>query len=121
MAQSVSIHLRYAMQCTTHSPGQALTLPLAIGRRSSTVLNPRSYVKEKLWTQAPVFTGSTNFEPLADAKNILITGGAGFMYVASKPLEARPVRLFEPVASARLMWTQSLLVRTPYSPYVPPL
>ncbi|EMD62923.1 hypothetical protein COCSADRAFT_119751 [Bipolaris sorokiniana ND90Pr] len=48
-------------------------------RRSSTVLNPRSYVKEKLWTQAPVFTGSTNFEPLADAKNILITGGAGFI------------------------------------------
>lgn len=69
------------------------------------MLNPRSYVKEKLWTQAPVFTGSTNFEPLADAKNILITGGAGFMYVASKPLEAR----------------RSLLVRTPYSPYIPPL
>ena len=52
------------------------------------MLNPRSYVKEELWKQAPVFTGSTCFEPLEDAKNILVTGGAGFMYVvASRPLQ----------------------------------
>jgi hypothetical protein len=44
-------------------------------------LDPRSYVTEDLWKQAPVLTGSTKFEPLSDAKNILITGGAGFMYV----------------------------------------
>jgi hypothetical protein len=28
-----------------------------------------------------VLLGSTKFEPLPDAKNILVTGGAGFMYV----------------------------------------
>jgi hypothetical protein len=28
-----------------------------------------------------VLTGSTKCEPLPDAKNILVTGGAGFMYV----------------------------------------
>ncbi|KAH7372275.1 hypothetical protein BKA66DRAFT_468601 [Pyrenochaeta sp. MPI-SDFR-AT-0127] len=48
-------------------------------RRGSTILNPKSYVKEELWRQAPVFTGSTKFEPLPDAKGILITGGAGFI------------------------------------------
>ncbi|USP77352.1 Trifunctional UDP-glucose 4,6-dehydratase/UDP-4-keto-6-deoxy-D-glucose 3,5-epimerase/UDP-4-keto-L-rhamnose-reductase RHM1 [Curvularia clavata] len=58
---------------------QALTVSMATGRRSSTVLNPRSYVKEELWKKAPVFTGSTCFAPLEDVKNILITGGAGFI------------------------------------------
>lgn len=50
-------------------------------RRNSTILNPRSYVAEELSKQAPVFTGSTKFEALQDAHNILVTGGAGFMYV----------------------------------------
>jgi hypothetical protein len=45
------------------------------------LLNPRSYFKDELWQQAPVLTGSTKFDLLPDAKNILITGGAGFMYV----------------------------------------
>lgn len=31
------------------------------------------------WKDAPILTGSTKFEPLTDVKNILITGGAGFM------------------------------------------
>lgn len=44
-------------------------------------MNPRTYVKEELWREAPVLTGTTKFEPLHNAKNILITGGAGFMYV----------------------------------------
>ncbi|KAF2831731.1 NAD(P)-binding protein [Ophiobolus disseminans] len=48
-------------------------------RRGSTVLNPRLYFKEELWQQAPVLIGSTAFEPLPDAKNILVTGGAGFI------------------------------------------
>ena len=67
-----------------HSPTQALTIP---GRRGSTVLNARCHVKQELWKQAPILIGSTNFEPLPDAKNILITGGAGFMYVATRPRE----------------------------------
>ncbi|KAL5373719.1 hypothetical protein PMIN03_009224 [Paraphaeosphaeria minitans] len=48
-------------------------------RRDSTVLNPRSYLTEDLWKQAPVLTGTTRFEPREDARNILVTGGAGFI------------------------------------------
>jgi hypothetical protein len=32
-----------------------------------------------VWKEAPVLIGSTKFEPLPDVKNIMITGGAGFM------------------------------------------
>lgn len=32
-----------------------------------------------VWKDAPVLTGSTRFEPLPNVKNIMITGGAGFM------------------------------------------
>ncbi|KAI1122857.1 dtdp-glucose-dehydratase [Nemania abortiva] len=32
-----------------------------------------------VWKEAPVLTGSTKFEPLPDVKNIMITGGAGFI------------------------------------------
>jgi hypothetical protein len=32
-----------------------------------------------IWKEAPVLIGSTKFEPLPDVKNIMITGGAGFM------------------------------------------
>jgi len=32
-----------------------------------------------IWKEAPVLKGSTQFEPLPDVKNIMITGGAGFM------------------------------------------
>jgi hypothetical protein len=60
---------------------QALTVNAA--RRNSTLLNPRSYVTEELSKQAPVLIGSTKFEALHDVKNILVTGGAGFMYVNS--------------------------------------
>ncbi|CBX95680.1 hypothetical protein IAQ61_004511 [Plenodomus lingam] len=48
-------------------------------RRASTILNPKSYVQQELWRQAPVLTGNTKFEPLANTKNILVTGGAGFI------------------------------------------
>jgi len=33
-----------------------------------------------VWQDAPVLTGTTKFEPLPDVKNIMVTGGAGFMY-----------------------------------------
>jgi hypothetical protein len=36
-----------------------------------------------VWKDAPVLKGSTRFEPLPDVKNIMITGGAGFMYDSS--------------------------------------
>lgn len=32
-----------------------------------------------VWKDAPVLTGTTKFEPLPDVKNIMITGGAGFI------------------------------------------
>ncbi|KAF2758509.1 NAD(P)-binding protein [Pseudovirgaria hyperparasitica] len=32
-----------------------------------------------LWREAPVFKGTTKFDPLPDMKNILVTGGAGFI------------------------------------------
>merc|ERR1712230_195593 len=32
-----------------------------------------------VWKDAPVLTGSTKYEPLPDVKNIMITGGAGFI------------------------------------------
>ncbi|KAF1969182.1 NAD(P)-binding protein [Bimuria novae-zelandiae CBS 107.79] len=48
-------------------------------RRNSTVLNPRSYLTDDLWKQAPVLTGNTRFKPREDARNILVTGGAGFI------------------------------------------
>jgi hypothetical protein len=32
-----------------------------------------------VWKEAPILTGSTKFEALPDVKNIMITGGAGFM------------------------------------------
>lgn len=42
--------------------------------------HPRRFYQDYgIWKDAPVFTGSTKFEPLPDVKNIMITGGAGFM------------------------------------------
>jgi len=32
-----------------------------------------------VWRDAPVLTGSTKFEPLPEVKNIMVTGGAGFI------------------------------------------
>ncbi|TAQ88307.1 dTDP-glucose 4,6-dehydratase [Chlorociboria aeruginascens] len=32
-----------------------------------------------IWKEAPILIGSTKFEPLPDVKNIMITGGAGFI------------------------------------------
>ena len=32
-----------------------------------------------VWKDAPVLIGTTKYEPLPDVKNIMITGGAGFM------------------------------------------
>jgi len=32
-----------------------------------------------VWQHAPVLTGTTKFEPLPDVRNIMVTGGAGFM------------------------------------------
>jgi len=39
-----------------------------------------SFLPERdIWQHAPILTGSTKFEPQQDVKNIMITGGEGFM------------------------------------------
>lgn len=40
---------------------------------------PKYFDEFGIWKKAPVLIGSTKFEPLPDVKNIMITGGAGFM------------------------------------------
>lgn len=35
----------------------------------------------QIWQDAPLLKGVTKFEALLDVKNILVTGGEGFMYV----------------------------------------
>lgn len=48
-----------------------------------TSLESRFFVDEGTWHDAPVLTGQTSFTPLPNVKNILVTGGEGFMYAAS--------------------------------------
>lgn len=51
----------------------------ANGAATTKVTKPRFFEDYGIWKQAPILTGSTKFEPLPDVKNIMITGGAGFM------------------------------------------
>jgi len=44
-------------------------------------LRRRFFEDYGIWNEAPVLIGTTKFEPRPDVKNIMITGGAGFMYV----------------------------------------
>ncbi|KAI1457256.1 NAD(P)-binding protein [Annulohypoxylon moriforme] len=51
----------------------------ANGAASTKVTKPRFFEDYGIWKQAPILTGSTKFEPLPEVKNIMITGGAGFI------------------------------------------
>ncbi|PPJ56266.1 hypothetical protein CBER1_06363 [Cercospora berteroae] len=44
-------------------------------------LESRFFVDDGCWRDAPILTGQTSFEPLPDVRNILVTGGEGFMSV----------------------------------------
>jgi len=44
-----------------------------------TSLESRFFIDNGTWHDAPLLTGQTCFEPLADVKNILATRGEGFM------------------------------------------
>lgn len=46
----------------------------------------RHLLDSGIWREAPVLTGTTRFAPLPDCKNILVTGGAGFMFVVPAPV-----------------------------------
>lgn len=42
--------------------------------------NQKHYTQDlEVWKRAPVLKGTTNFEPRHDVRNIMVTGGAGFM------------------------------------------
>jgi len=48
--------------------------------RAEGVRRRRSFFEDYgVWKEAPVLIGTTKFTPLPDVKNIMITGGAGFM------------------------------------------
>ncbi|KAI1854835.1 hypothetical protein JX266_000953 [Neoarthrinium moseri] len=50
------------------------------GNHPATANGTNGYYHDSgIWKDAPVLTGSTQFEPLPDVKNIMITGGAGFI------------------------------------------
>lgn len=38
-----------------------------------------------VWKDSPVLKGTTKFEPIPGVKNIMVTGGAGFMYAPLTP------------------------------------
>ncbi|GAB7363560.1 hypothetical protein MBLNU230_g3827t1 [Neophaeotheca triangularis] len=44
-----------------------------------TSLSARFFEDDGLWKEAPLLTGHTRFEPLPDVRNILVTGGEGFI------------------------------------------
>ncbi|ESA43367.1 hypothetical protein GE21DRAFT_4727 [Neurospora crassa] len=55
---------RYNSAVTPISPSSQLESPFEVN---------------EIWRDAPVFTGTTKFDPLPDVKNIMVTGGAGFI------------------------------------------
>ena len=55
--------------------------------------HPSFFEDYGVWKDAPVLTGTTRFEPLPGVKNIMITGGAGFMYARTYPPHAPCYRI----------------------------
>ena len=60
---------------------------LAHSYAASASLESRFFVDDGLWRNAPLLTGHGSFDPLPDVKNILVTGGEGFMQVLCNPWE----------------------------------
>ncbi|KAK5663944.1 hypothetical protein OQA88_156 [Cercophora sp. LCS_1] len=53
---------------------------LSLANPLSGASSQRSFFEDYgIWKEAPVLTGTTNFTPLPNVKNIMITGGAGFI------------------------------------------
>ncbi|KAI1261126.1 dtdp-glucose-dehydratase [Xylariaceae sp. FL1019] len=50
-----------------------------INSTPNTKKNSRYFEDYGVWKEAPILVGSTKFDPLPDVKNIMITGGAGFI------------------------------------------
>ncbi|KAF2218088.1 hypothetical protein CERZMDRAFT_92707 [Cercospora zeae-maydis SCOH1-5] len=49
------------------------------GWQQSGSLPSRFFLDDGCWKDAPLLTGHTSFEPLPDVRNILVTGGEGFI------------------------------------------
>jgi hypothetical protein len=71
---------------TNGTPGMYLVLPPpgaaadpCIATAASSSGPSRFFEDYGVWKDAPVLIGTTKYEPLPDVKNIMITGGAGFM------------------------------------------
>ncbi|KAL7948263.1 hypothetical protein V8C42DRAFT_313956 [Trichoderma barbatum] len=66
------------MATTIHQPCWRPTVKTTLA--NGTMNGHRSYFQEpEIWQQAPVLAGTTQFEPRSDVRNIMITGGAGFI------------------------------------------
>lgn len=65
-------------RCELKSPD----LLIAFSDSAFSAVTHRHFQDTGIWRDAPVYKGATKFPPLEDAKNILITGGAGFMFVS---------------------------------------
>lgn len=66
------------MAASLYQPCWRPTVKAALS--NGTMNGHRGYCQEPdVWQQAPVLTGTTQFEPRPDVRNIMITGGAGFM------------------------------------------
>lgn len=62
--------------------GRKLAVPITLTvltTSSSGSLESRFFVDDGCWRDAPILTGQTSFEPLPDVRNILVTGGEGFI------------------------------------------
>lgn len=57
------------------------SIPFAVLTASLGSLESRFFIDNGLWRDAPMLTGQTSFEPLPDVRNIMVTGGEGFMLV----------------------------------------
>ncbi|QIW95339.1 hypothetical protein AMS68_000857 [Peltaster fructicola] len=60
-----------------------------------TSLCSRFFVDDGLWQDAPLLTGQTSFEPLPDVRNIMVTGGEGFIHLVVKYPDAYNVVSFD--------------------------
>ena len=56
-----------------------IEIPQLTAKPGSPSLESRFFADDGLWREAPMLTGQVSFEPLPDVRNILVTGGEGFV------------------------------------------
>ena len=73
---------------------------------------PQTLSIEDVWKVAPVLKGTTKFEPSPDIGTVMITGGAGFMFVYLLSTFYHRVRFFADTLRASASWLVRHLVLT---------